>query len=266
MRFPLPLFAVLVAGCFQQPAGKVIYASAPAVKPDDWRVLVIGQSNAGSHAERRTQTVTGRVYAEYLGYTQPYADPIRGTTTWEWGEGSIWGLVGDALVMAGKAGTVTFTNISRGGSTVECWSRADWTAATKYWGEEQPCYDLIPEAFAGGRQYTHIVWMQGESDAGSGEADYKGKLLNVIRDVRQYSNAPFYVGVTSLCGDDFGQGDGVRAAQVGIVGEYPELNLRRGADTDLAAPLADRMFHADRCHLSWSGQQKAAQAWFGVLQ
>lgn len=267
MRFPLSIAAVLLVGCFQQPAGKVIYAGAPesaGATTAGAHFVVMGQSNAGCHAQRRTVTQTGKVFAEYLGETVPYADPVRGTTTWEWGEGSIWGLVGDALVSSGKYPNVTFTNISRGGSSVEAWSREDWEAMPRFWGDEQPAFDLIDETFLR-IQPTAVIWMQGESDRGNDPVAYAYALLNVVRHVRQYTDAPFYVGVATFCGDAGGD-EAIRQAQYGIVSANPELNLRHGADTDIAAPLADRMFHADHCHLSWSGQQAAAQAWFEVLK
>lgn len=247
-------------------------------------ILILGQSNAGCHGERAYQTHTGSVFAHYRGDTVPYADPVRGTTTWEWGEGSWAGIFGDAMVEADMFKTVTFTNISRGGSPIQFWSRQgyqDWLQGAPAYQFDLACTDLLDEtlqyAIDSNYPFTHIIWMQGESNAyghpgTQGYSEYKTYLLDLVSRIREFSQAPMFISRTTLCSDPSISGStagGADAdiwnAQTDFVTEHPDLNVFHGPDTDAAAPLAMRIHHADGCHLSWEGQQAVATAWLDTF-
>jgi hypothetical protein len=231
------------------------------------RILILGQSNAACHAETRTHTQTCAVFADYFGQVVLYRDPVRGATTWEWGEGSVWAIAGDKIIQNGKATSVTFCNFARGGSAVWAWSELGQADVELGFPGESACYDLLLECLSYyqsvGKPFDAIIWMQGESDRGRTESFYTSHLLSIINTIRVYSNAPIYISQTSVCGDS---GDAnIRAAQYNIVANNPTLNLRHGVNTDAIAPASTRIWHADNCHLSYQNQLDIGNAYGQLL-
>ena len=231
------------------------------------RILVLGQSNAACHAQTRTNTETCAVFSDYFGQVMLYRDPVRGATTWEWGEGSVWAIAGDKIIHNGKASSVTFVNIARGGSAVWAWSGLGVSDIQTGFPGEYACSDLLDECLtyyqSVGKTFDAIIWMQGESDRGRTEQFYTDHLLSVINRIRQFTNAPMYISRTSVCGDN---GDvNITNAQTNIVTNNPGLSLRHGINTDTLAPANTRLWHSDQCHFSYQNQLDIGNAYGDLL-
>lgn len=266
-----------IGGCWDQPA------------LPDANFIVIGSHIAASRNAQRLDSATGRVYAEYRGDVARYRDPVRGASTSEWGEGSVWGLLGDMLVNAGKYNTVTFTVIARP-SAIYTWDKTVWDAVASgsAFAGESPMYDTY-EAVLERFRYkpvTAFIVMIGEMDVAqnaSSEAAYFNWLGQLgIRRLDYGITAPMYFAVNSWV--DFlattvtqEHANKMRNAQIKIAdndgndlleaGKAELYGFYPGPDIDAAAPLAgDYRSQYDGLHLSLKGQQAVAQAWFEVLQ
>jgi hypothetical protein len=214
-------------------------------------MLAFGQSNAANDGE--PGYVTGpRVYNfnHFDGRCYAARDPLLGASG---SGGSVWTRLGDKLVRAGVFEQVLFVPVAVGGTAV-----ADWLPGG---GLFDRIVGTHRELTKHGLRITHLLWHQGETDAGSGTsaADYFSRFETMERGVRALGiDAPLYVAVASLC---WNQGnEEIRQAQQRIIRTLP--NAFAGPDTD----TLDRFkWRRDLCHFSAAGLEEHARLWFEAL-
>ena len=116
-------------------------------------LLIIGQSNAGNHAEHKfTSTYKSQIVNYFNGKCFVAASPLVGSSGLG---GESWTLLGNLLVAAGAAENVVLVPAAVGGSFISSW-RADGNL-------NRMLVDRLGEVK---RKYsiTQILWHQGESD------------------------------------------------------------------------------------------------------
>jgi hypothetical protein len=200
--------------------------AALACPSDGLTILVLGQSNASNTVGARFKSRRG-VLNWFDGKCYIAAGPMLGSDS---GWGSIWPLVGDALIDANAARSVTFANLTLGGTTARQWadSRIDF-----------------------------VLWQQGEADALTPVDSYRAEVESVFDVVRsRYPNASFVVARASLCGA-MPSRPALLAAQSSLHGTLP------GPNTDSLDDYSDRY---DGCHFSETGARKLAALWTASLQ
>lgn len=232
-----------------------------------FKALVIGQSNAACYAETKYKAIDKRVLAVYEDQKVRYFDPVRGCGTHEWGQGSIWGILGDKIAQSNQYYEISFSVIAKGGTSIKHWDRladTDLTSAGIHAASKEMEH-ILRFARDSGDVFTHIIWMQGETDGLSDmpHEQYTQHLVNIFNHIREFSDAPIFVGLTSLCFEGVKQN--VRIGQFNAVSNNQDMNIRFGADTDLRAPSSMRDYMGDGCHLSESGQYELAQAWYEAI-
>lgn len=232
------------------------------------KILVLGQSNAACYGEKAYKAESRRVFAEYEDQRVRYADPVRGCGTHEWGQGSIWGLVGDHLAASSNQYfEIVFTVIAKGGTSAQHWDRVNDGLLNPV-AEHAASAELdriLQHTLLSGAAWTHVIWQQGETDGllDTPPEEYTATMGRIIDHIRAYTAAPIYIALTSQCFEGVKQN--VRTGQFNAVVENEYRNVHFGADLDLRVPDTERQFMGDSCHLSWTGQQLAAQAWYEVL-
>lgn len=165
------------------------------------------------------------------------------------GGGSVWPLVGDALVERLEV-PVGFVNLAVGGSSIRDWQpgTANFTRLV------QTLRALGP---TGARA---ILWHQGESDAGMTADDYARYLRALITATHQAlgtSAVPWVVAQASF--KDGQTYDGVRAGQQQV---WASGLARRGPDTDQLGPA---LRQPDRVHFNAEGTRAAAGLWTAAI-
>ena len=163
--------------------------------------------------------------------------------------GSIWPLVGDALIEAKAASSVTFASLTLGGTSAHQWADPGGIGAL---------LRRRLQAFkSGGLDVAVVLWQQGEADPLTPIESYRTDLQAVFDLVRStYPHASFVVAQASLCSATPSR-PALLHAQSSLAGTLP------GPNTDLLNDYSDRY---DGCHFSESGGRKLAQAWSAALQ
>jgi hypothetical protein len=155
--------------------------------------------------------------------------------------GSIWPLVGDALLQAGES-HVMFTVVSVGGSPVR-----SWVDPNDLGGQLE---HRLAEVDASGIAFTHVLWQQGESDHATSPEDYEAQLRRVLAQVRKHQpHAAFLVARSTRCDSQGPPSAAIAEAQARVA---------PGPNTDAISDAEDRV---EGCHFSKTGAIKAAAAW-----
>lgn len=206
-------------------------------------LLVLGQSNAGSHGPRAARA-EGPVLVEMNGRCYRSGDPLPGTT----GDGgSTWARLpplADGRPLLLSVIGVDSTRI------------ADWTGEGALRLHVQ---SRLRALAAAGMQPQLVLWQQGEADArdGTAQQDYAARLAG-LRSLlaAQGVKAPLVAALSTYCpGKD---GAAVRAA---VKAEAAQGGLLLGPDTDqLQGDLRIG------CHFSGRGLDAAAALWGARLQ
>jgi peptidoglycan/LPS O-acetylase OafA/YrhL len=215
-------------------------------------ILVLGQSNAASHAAP-IPPVGGplmRVFAE--GRCVLAADPLPGTTG---GGSSLWSAVQEDWSAADPQVRLLWAPLAVGATAIARWTGPD------------PVHERLVAHLqalrAAGLRVDRVVWQQGESDArdGTDAGDYLRALhaLRTLLDAHGVS-APMHVARSTFC----------RGAGTGAIGralERHEASLAAarilpGPDTDALRDDTDRR---DACHFTDAGRRRAARLWLEVL-
>jgi Carbohydrate esterase, sialic acid-specific acetylesterase len=109
---------------------------------------------------------------------------------------------------------------------------------------------------------THILWHQGETDAGLATSTevYQQAFRQMVEAIRALGiKAPIYVAVASYC---YGtSSEQVRAAQRGVID--PALAIFAGPDTDR---FIGPQFRYDDCHLTSTGLASVANSWLTAIK
>ncbi|RPH46455.1 MAG: hypothetical protein EHM87_02045 [Burkholderiales bacterium] len=217
-------------------------------------ILVLGQSNAASHAAPIPPPAVGgpalRVFAE--GGCVIASDPLPGTTG---GGSSLWSAVQELTSAADPQARLVWAPLAVGATGIARWIGPD------------PVHDRLVAHLHGlreaGLKVERVVWQQGESDArdGTGAREYL-RALHALRGLldRHGVTAPMHVARSTFC----------RRAGTGAIGRaltrYEEAlaaaRILPGPDTDLLLAPDDRR---DACHFTDAGRRRAAQLWYDVL-
>ncbi|HEY0014355.1 MAG TPA: sialate O-acetylesterase [Allosphingosinicella sp.] len=241
--------------CLVAAAGALLWLSRaseaascrPFAAPGTEVWLALGQSNAGNHAQRRSEA--GPDVAAFDGARCVAArDPLPGA---DGSGGSLWMPLAQRWVGEGRAPRVLVAVVAKGATPV-----AEW----------QPGEPLHRRALAAvaalqrrGIRVTRILWVQGEADAiyGTAGETYARNLVAALQPLHAATGAPAWIAQAGRCGQAFSPA--VRAAQAHVAAAHPWT--RPGPDLD-AIGAADRF---ERCHFAASGQARAVALWRDAL-
>ena len=214
-------------------------------------IVVLGQSNAASHAEPGpTDPVT--IYRN--GACWQVSDPLPGTT----GDGaSVWSRVAQ-LARA----DVPSIDLVLAPLAVQSTQISDWTGTGELNRALRQHLEDLRQGALQNLPVTAVVWQQGEADAqlGTDAAVYRDQLLALRRLLDQYGiAAPMLVGKSTYCGDRASAP--LQRAVDAAVALVP--GLQAGANTDV---LGDGYRDVGRCHFNVRGRSAAAQLWWDALR
>lgn len=235
---------------FNETSGRQRVECAPAAGPRTAVLLTLGQSNAANEGEGPYSPRSPAINFNFLdGHCYDAKEPLLGTTG---NRASVWTRVADGLIARGAYERVVIAPIAVGGTGI-----ARWAAG----GDLNP---RIGRALRGlsdaGLRPTHILWHQGENDAGKLDREtYVTRFGEIVAAIRAAGGeAPIYVAVASLCGDS--GNDEIRNAQREIPNRF--AGVKPGPDTD----TLDRfVWRRDLCHFSSEGLDRHAELWLDVL-
>jgi hypothetical protein len=213
-------------------------------------ILIFGQSN-GANSGAAPYVPVRRVFNFNLfdGNCYVARDPLLGTTEVR---GNFASRMSDMLIERGVFDSILLAPIGVGGSRIEEWT----TGGVRH----RRLQVAIQRARERGIAFTHVLWHQGESNAGP-DADaqrYAACFMDIHAALRAYGvAAPVFVAQASLCRAP--PNELIRVAQRSVVN--PKLGIFAGPDTD-AIGIEDRF---DGCHMAKSGLMKHAEMWADVL-
>ena len=221
-------------------------------------IFTLGQSNSANYGQKQyLYTAKQNVYNYFEGKLYKAQDPLLGAT----GTGaSVWGILGDKLIEANLAKSVTIIPIGIGSVTVGSWSEGGRNHALL----EKTLDDLKARNI----HIDCICWHQGESDniMNTSTENYIKRFLSIRETFREKGfNAPIVVAVASyhpLClEEDHGCSENIRKAQKQLAKDYKDIYP--GPDTDKLNKCYQR---ADGIHFSHVGQQLHADLWVKALR
>jgi Carbohydrate esterase, sialic acid-specific acetylesterase len=229
---------------------RVLVSRAEVFQGRTAAMLILGQSN-GANSGAAPHVPIRRVFNFNLfdGNCYVARDPLLGTTEFR---GNFATRMGDMLIEKEAFDSILLAPISVGGSRIE-----DWTTGGV---RHRRLQVAIRRAMDRGISFTHVLWHQGESNAGP-DADkdiYVACFQDIRAALRAYGVlAPIYVAQASVCRAP--PNDVIRSAQRAVVN--PALGIFPGPDTDTIG-LEDRF---DDCHMAKSGLIKHAKLWTEIL-
>lgn len=214
----------------------------PKQTPRTVVIVILGQSNAANSAEERHQS---RAINWFDGRCYLASDPMLGAS----GDGgSVWPLVASSLLE--RHDQVILVPLAIAGSPIVRWSSGGDLAARM-----QRALDQLGNQ---GYRPTHVLWHQGESDAGrTGRIVYAAALADVILMVKARAPAAgFWIAKASRCAKT--QADlGIQEAQRTFLSQ--DRRIYAGPDADAMFEKGDRQ--ADACHFAAAGQRRLAAEW-----
>jgi hypothetical protein len=152
--------------------------------------VAFGQSNAANWGET-PRTATGPVYNFYDGKLYLAEDPLLGAAGTG---GSVWTRLGDEIVARGWYDAVVFVPLGQASAEI-----ARWAPDGDLHDRITRSLDQLDEI---GLPVTHLLWHQGEDDAGrkTTKAAYKAAFLEMLASIRAEGvTAPIYVSIATLC-------------------------------------------------------------------
>jgi Carbohydrate esterase, sialic acid-specific acetylesterase len=241
----LPLIGLMASVALPQPAN-----AAPPKPPRVMVALVFGQSNAGNWGESR-RTAGPRVFTFFRGRYARAKDPLPGAN----GEGgSPWTRLGDKLIAAKRYDQVIFVPASIGATEIALWAPGGLL--------HQDLLRNVRETQEAGYTFTHLLWVQGESDnaLNTSQNDYYTRFLEMLAAIRGLGvNAPAYVALATRCGQ-YPPSPTIRQAQTDV--RDASKNIFAGPDLD----TLDVRWRHDGCHFSDKGLERHAEMWMQVIQ
>ena len=176
-------------------------------------------------------------------------DPLLGATE---DRGNFASRMADMLIERRVFDSVVLVPTSVGGSRIE-----EWTPGG---ARHRRLQVAIQRAREFGLVFSHLLWHQGESNAGP-DADFH-RYLNCLQDIhaslRQYGvTAPLYIAQATIC--DSAPNEIIRSAQRSAVD--PALGIFAGPDTDTIG--FEHRF--DNCHMNEAGLTRHAAMWADIL-
>jgi len=265
-------------------------AAAPVAPPELGAgtavLFVIGQSNAGNYGVGRRTHSTGRVW-DYAGGGAFYAasDPFHNSEDGYGIDASPWVAVGEGLLGRRGDNGAPITEIVIAQRAVGATAIARWAPG----GDKHPYLinqlrDLLDNVVAKAKAppSLHILWQQGETDAGNGtDAEaYRASFAALKAAIRHLTPAPIHVAVATVCNlreaanyppaahsydhppDWYIRAEADRLAIRAVQRELVNgADVRPGPDTDrIGSPL-----RWDGCHLGPRGLAELAGMWVAAL-
>jgi lysophospholipase L1-like esterase len=203
--------------------------------------LILGQSNAANSGDGPRISVDS-AFNLYDGKCYRAADPLLGATD---GKANVFTRVAGIAISRGLYDSVVLASAAIGGESVAGFAPGG--------ASHQQMMAKIAQAQSSGFTFTHVFWLQGESDAAAKtppdiySRDLE-RIVQAIRDAGVY--APIYIAKETRCGDT-GPYEGIRSVQ----SANATLNLRAGPDLDVLGPE----WRLDGCHFNASGLSRAAE-------
>jgi hypothetical protein len=221
--------------------------ACPAASQRVATVLILGQSNAGNHAQSASESSPDdSVLNWFEGKCYVASSPLLGATGQRQ---QPWTPMARLMLKPGRLERVVLAPIAVAGSPIARWAKL---------GELHPVLLRDAARLQAQLGVTAVLWIQGEADfARSTGADaYASMLRDVVATIRQAGiEAPIYVYTATWCIDTarWTQDNALARAQraVALPGTRP------GVDLDALLVPQDRF---DGCHLSESGVRKVARA------
>ena len=240
----------------QPPVSEKIEAECSRFKGNDAAViLAIGTSNAQNMGTWRFKPESN-VYDYNYKTEKCYvaSDPLLGAGG---SGGSVWTRLGDKLVRHNDYKNVLIVQMDGPYQTKD----SGWSTKTKLF----EIIDATQKKFSEeGIKITHIVFAQGEHDAGvhngpiTPAETYKENSKKMIADVRRIGiSAPMYFSVSTYC--NFFQSEMIRETQRSLA-DNPSVFV--GAETD---KLLGKWYRWDNCHFSGLGLERASQMWYSAI-
>jgi len=206
--------------------------------------ITYGQSNSVNSGQLGYET-SEDVYMFLNGETYKYHDPALGGTG---GNGSVWGRVGDQLIQNNVTNSVVFVNTGWGGATLNILTN---TGAYIFFDEQ---LRSVMDEYG---KIDGILFHQGESNHQhkGGSSEYESDFLTLLSNIRNLTDAPFYLSQVSLCQNN--QDELLLKIQDKLIREYK--GVLRGPNSDL---LFDPKFRLpDYCHFSKAGLDELSRMW-----
>jgi hypothetical protein len=237
-------------GCFNDVSGRIRVGRADVLQGRTAAMLIFGQSN-GANSGDTAYLPSNRVFNLNLFDSQCYAarDPLLGCTE---NRGNFATRMADLLIQQNYFDSIALMPIGVGGSRIK--------EGTTGGARHRRLQVAIKRAIDYELLFTHVLWHQGESNAGE-DADgrlYAACFMNIHSALRGYGvAAPVYVAQATICNSP--PNEIIRSAQRAVVD--PALGIFAGPDTDTIG-AADRY---DGCHMAQSGLIKHARLWIAAL-
>src|SRR6516165_291417 len=213
-------------GSFNDTSDRVRVSAAQVLQGRPAVILIFGQSN-GANSGDAPYAPRHRVFNFNLfdGHCYAPRDPLLGTTE---SRGNFASRMADMLIERNLFDTVVLAPIGVGGSRIEEWT----TGGARH----RRLQVVIKRATDNALTFTHVLWHQGESNAGI-DADaelYIGCFLNIHEALRSYGvDAPIYVAQATICNSPLGQRS-AHALGIGGLGDRTDRPFRSN-------PLAGRV-------------------------
>ena len=219
-------------------------------------LLLIGQSNAGNHAERKLRSLhEGRIFNFYAGKCYVAASPLLGSTGIA---GEPWTGLANRMIEAGAVDRVILVPAAIAGSLMSRWREG---------GDLNGMLMVVLGEIKRTHRVTHILWHQGEGDfsAGTSTAAYSQMFSSMVASLRRLGvQAPVYASIATRCGRHPPPWKAVNSVSVA---QFALSDPGKGV---LAGINSDEFSHADRqsdsCHFSARGQERFAEAWMKALR
>lgn len=217
-------------------------------------IFAAGQSNIGNFGETKFMPSSSNVFNFANGKCFKAQDPLLGAG----------GVGGNPLTilsqfLADQGHSVLIAPVAIGGTKISGW------ADENVYGYR--ITNTLKQLNAMRLRPNYILWHQGEDDA----VNFKGFFSNIVQSffyqrnlksvielMRQESDAPILVGLTSRCGSLEGVPD-LRHVQKNITSLQ---GVYLGANTDI---LGHEYRKDDKCHFNEKGLNAAAQLWLKAI-
>lgn len=227
--------------------------SKDVIDEDTFVILTLGQSNAANCSNDVYQP-KNEVYNYFNQNIYKAEEPLKGAN----GNGgiSVWSRVADKLIDSGKCNKVVIIPIARGGTGINFWVNGGG-------------YELLNKTLVDLKnqniKLTHILWHQGEADNGNDKTVYYNNLNKLLKNIREYENAPFYCSITSYnptskLTETKGIDYNIQNAQYNFINDNE--TVFKGVNTDL---IIDAIHRFDGQHFSIYGNKLYADMWFNAL-
>jgi len=232
--------------------------ACPERSPRVATILILGQSNAGNHAQSASPAASDEAVLNWHdGRCHVAASPLLGATGWQQ---EPWTPMARSLLASGKFDRVVLAPIAVAGSPI-----ARWVGR----GDLQPVLAREATQLQHRLDVTAVLWVQGEADFGreTSERAYTAALGHVVASIRRAGiGAPVHVYTATWClaPERWTPDNPVARAQRGVLAWHGvrARNVLRGVDLDALLRPQDRF---DACHLSESGVSQVARASARVL-